>query len=139
MAAGPAARGPLPPSMRPHANAAELPPPDVRRLLDSIHVTHFLDAGLNCRGVHVTDPQVVSWLGVRRGRVPLQVHLHGTPRQWGDRRRPWIAAEKDRFHALMALAGFEPGTSLYAHTYFEGQPASLRQHFDIISAMRTSC
>lgn len=57
----------------------------------------------------------------------------------GDRRRPWIAAEKDRFHALMALAGFEPGTSLYAHTYFEGQPASLRQHFDIISAMRTSC
>lgn len=27
--------------------------------------------------------QVVSWLGVRRGRVPLQVHLHGTPRQWG--------------------------------------------------------
>lgn len=58
----------------------------------------------------------------------------------GDRRRPWIAAaEKDRFCFLLAAAGFESGTSLYTYTYFEGQPASLPQHFDIISAMRTNC
>ncbi len=28
--------------MRPHVRAAELPPADVRRLLDGIRVTHFL-------------------------------------------------------------------------------------------------
>lgn len=42
------------------------------------------DAGLNCRGVHVTDPRITALLGRRTERVPLSVSVHGTPRQWGE-------------------------------------------------------
>ncbi len=47
---------------------------------------HFLDAGLNCRGAHLTDPQVMKSLGQAVREVPLKlsIHLHGTPRQWGE-------------------------------------------------------
>ena len=46
---------------------------------------HFLDAGLNCRGAHLTDPQVLQSLSkAMQDTAPgLSIHLHGTPRQWG--------------------------------------------------------
>ncbi|GFR40994.1 hypothetical protein Agub_g1659, partial [Astrephomene gubernaculifera] len=117
---------PPPPAGNPAAAAA------VAALLDSVSAVHFLDAGLNCRGVHLTDPAVVSQLGRRHTRVPLAVHLHGTPRQWGDRRRPWVVSERDRFLALLRGAG----VPCSLQHYFQGQPASLRQHFDVIAHMR---
>ena len=66
-------------------------------LMDSVRSVDFLDAGLNCRGAHITDPSVTAGLGQRcRRGVPLSVGLHGTPRQWSDRRRPFVKQEKDR-------------------------------------------
>ena len=54
-------------------------------LLQNLGEVHFLDAGLNCRGAHVTDPQVIASLSryVRQESPGITVHLHGTPRQWG--------------------------------------------------------
>ncbi|GLC44434.1 hypothetical protein PLESTB_000470100 [Pleodorina starrii] len=124
----PLPRRPPPPSAAP----PEPPSDSVGELLDSIHTLHFLDAGLNCRGVHLTDAAAAAALGQRHRRRPLVVHVHGTPRQWGDRRRPWIAAERDRFQALLCAAG----VPAHVHRYFEGQPPSLRQHFDIIGQVQ---
>ncbi|PNW85336.1 hypothetical protein CHLRE_03g181600v5 [Chlamydomonas reinhardtii] len=104
------------------------------RLLDSIRTVHFLDAGLNSRGVHLTDAGVVHWLGRRHQRLPLDLQLHGTPRQWADRKRPWITAEKTRFIELLKTA--ECRISPREVAYFSGQPGTLKQHFDIIAAMQ---
>ncbi|GIL73079.1 hypothetical protein Vretifemale_3298, partial [Volvox reticuliferus] len=114
----------------PSAARPKLPP--VAVLLDSIHAIHFLDAGLNCQGVHLTDARMIALLGKRHSRWPLVVHLHGTPRQWADRRRPWIVHERDRFLGLLR----EFGVPAFIHHYFAGQPPSLRQHFDVIRHVR---
>ncbi|GLI69052.1 hypothetical protein VaNZ11_013594, partial [Volvox africanus] len=114
----------------PSATSQKLPA--VAALLDSIHAVHFFDAGLNCRGVHLTDLGVTALLGKRHSRRALVVHLHGTPRQWADRRRPWIAQERDRFLGLLG----EFGVPAFLHHYFEGQMPSLRQHFDLIRRAR---
>lgn len=56
------------------------------RLLDSLENVHYVDSGLNCRGVHITDPTVVQWVAARckRGHGLPHITLHGTPRQWGE-------------------------------------------------------
>lgn len=44
---------------------------------------HYLDAGLNCRGAYLTDPDVFSQLGRWcQLKKDVAVFLHGTPRQW---------------------------------------------------------
>lgn len=44
----------------------------------------MLDAGLNCRGAYLTDPEAAAGLGRWCRRAPLScISLHGTPRQWG--------------------------------------------------------
>ncbi len=50
--------------------------------MQAIRELHYLDAGLNCRGAYLTDPRMVSNLS--RLAKPPAVHLHGTPRQWGE-------------------------------------------------------
>jgi hypothetical protein len=55
----------------------------------------------------LTDPAVVGALGSHwkgRGGAPIKVALHGTPRQWGDRRRPWIWREARVFQQLLQQA-----------------------------------
>lgn len=54
------------------------------RLLRLMTSFHYVDAGLNCRGVHLTDPEVIKFLGPPWCDPPVQVYLHGTPRQWGE-------------------------------------------------------
>lgn len=92
------------------------------------------DAGLNGRGVHLTDTRLVSSLTSRGGPSgdALRVFFHGTHRQWEDRRRPWIRQEKDRAVELLRAAG----VMVEEHSYFEGKSPSLRQHFEIINAMK---
>ena len=61
----------------------------------------------------------------------LHVFLHGTPRQWDDPLRPWLAVEKNRCLANLRDARV-PTTE---RKYFEGQPHSLLMHFESIAAM----
>mgnify|MGYP006888860026 CR=1 FL=1 len=42
-----------------------------------------------------------------RRRSPPRIAVHGTPRQWRDPERPWLAAEKDRCVEVLAAAGIE--------------------------------
>lgn len=93
--------------------------------LSALRQLHYLDAGLACRGLHLTDPRVAqSLLALRRHE--FSVGLHGTPRNWDDPRRPWIANEKTRCHEL--LKG-----RCTVHKLFEGETPSLDMHFRVIS------
>lgn len=53
--------------------------------LQNVREVHYLDVGLNCRGAHLTDPQVLGALSsfARSLPKPLAISLHGTARQWG--------------------------------------------------------
>ena len=72
-------------------------------LLTRLREVHYLDAGLPCRGAHLTDADTAAALGKRL--VPPAVCVHGTPRQWRDPDRRWLALEKDRSNALLRAAG----------------------------------
>ncbi|GAX79716.1 hypothetical protein CEUSTIGMA_g7157.t1 [Chlamydomonas eustigma] len=115
------------------------------QFMDSVNHVHYLDAGLQGRGVHVTDVRIIQNLALRGMRASAEasvvdasavqrliVHFHGTPRQWCDPRRQWISQEKDRSIALMK----EAGVPVTEHLYFQGQRRSARQHFAVIEAMQ---
>lgn len=55
-------------------------------VLQHLGEVHYLDAGLNCRGAHLTDPQMLQGLSqfVQQAAPRISIHLHGTPRQWGE-------------------------------------------------------
>ena len=90
--------------------------------------------GLNSRGVFLTDPRDLQNLAqeMKQSLPHLSIMLHGTPRQWGDNTRPWIAAEKKQFINGLADAGI----SVPERMYFEGQDPSLLMHFRCIEAMQ---
>ncbi|KAK9826567.1 hypothetical protein WJX74_003334 [Apatococcus lobatus] len=111
-------------------SAAASAPANLKQFFETIQELHYLDAGLNCRGAYPTDPEAVSHLG--RLATPPRFMLHGTPRQWEDRHRPWIRNEKDRFLALLGLAGL----SMRQRLHFEGAKPSLLMHFQILQELR---
>lgn len=112
-----------------HPAPTTVAPPGVR-LLTRLTELHYLDAGVQGRGAHLTDPAIIGALG----RHPLvkspAIFLHGTPRQWADPGRAWLAEEKDRSVALLREAGLD----VFERLYFEGEAPSLAMHFDCVSA-----
>jgi hypothetical protein len=60
----------------------------------------------------------------------LRVTLHGTPRQWADPARRFLAEERDRMAALAARAGLP----CEVRRYFDGEEPSLKMHFAVIEA-----
>ena len=94
---------------------------------------HFLDAGLPCRGAHLTDPAVAAALG--RRSLPPRVALHGTPRQWRDPRRPWLAEEKCRSAALLRGSG----VVVAEREYLASEPPSLHMHFRCVDLFALDC
>jgi len=101
---------------------------DAVRLLDSVRQVHYLDAGLNCHGAHMTDARHADSIAARASRLQLHVAFHGTPRQWRDTRRPWIAQEQARSASLLRAAGLAVSERMYC----EGVQPGLRQHFQAI-------
>ncbi|KAI3426084.1 hypothetical protein D9Q98_008052 [Chlorella vulgaris] len=101
--------------------------------LARIRELHWLDAGANPPGaVYPSDLGTMKLLSRRCPSHSLHLHLHGTPRQWSDPRRPWLGQEKDAMLSACALAGVPCTTRLY----FEGQPANLDMHFGVIQAFQ---
>jgi len=119
-----------PPPLATEGDAERMPPSSANAVLQRLRDIHFLDAGLPCRGAHVTDPKIVDALG-RRAHSPT-VWLHGTPRQWNDPGRRWLVEEKDRCAAMLAAAGVH----VVQVAYYEGDPPSLEQHFRVVSDFR---
>ena len=98
-----------------------------------VDVLHYVDAGLNNRGAYLTHAHLLSAAGRCRGAGaprPLRLCLHGTPRQWEDRRRAWVADEKRRMASLAAGARLD----VHERMYFAGERPSLAMHFRCLEA-----
>lgn len=118
---------------RNHADSGSIPP-QVTNFIRQLGELHFLDAGLNCRGAHLTDPQVLQSLSkaMQDAAPGLRIHLHGTPRQWDNEKQPWVRQEKMQFQALLE----RNDVVVVEHKYFaEGEP-TLLMHFEAIEAMQ---
>jgi hypothetical protein len=99
-------------------------------LLPALKEFVFLDAGANTRGAAYPSPAVVQALGRRCSSHRVQLALHGTPRQWRDPQRSWLAAEA----AATAAAAHAVGVPCSVTEHFGGQPPSLEQHFAVVEA-----
>ena len=114
-------------------------PGSIRDLLKSIHEVHYIDVGLNCPGAYLTDKnileKVVKFAASGSGSGPsLRIVFHGTPRQWKDRDRSWIAHEKETCITLLSMLAKTYGDKVWISEklYFEGECPSLRMHFRIL-------
>ena len=87
---------------------AELVPPeggegdatdaDVAARLEALRQVHLLDAGAQRRGAaHLVDAATLAALRRELRRRGVRVRVHGTPRQWADPARPWLAKEAAEF------------------------------------------
>jgi len=104
---------------------------DSASVLSRLCEVHLLDAGLQCRGAHLTDPAVANALGARPS--PPRLFVHGTPRQWRDPMRRWLSDEKDRSVALLRASGVR----VVERESFETEPPSLEMHFRVCDDFET--
>ena len=111
-------------------------------LLNSIAEIHYVDVGLNSAGAYLTNHDVFERISKRltQGAPQLRFILHGTPRQWSDKRRDWIRNEKDEMLHLLESEALKSGGKLKVHSryYFADKPPDMQMHFEIIENLDVS-
>lgn len=111
-------------------------------LLFSISEFHYVDVGLNSAGAYLTDRTVIKKVAelLLVHNANVRFVLHGTPRQWFDRHRPWIRKEKDIMLQLLKDEAHRCEGKLQAteRFYFANSLPSLQMHFEIIQVMDLS-
>jgi hypothetical protein len=126
------------------SNGAPLLPSTVEEFLRGIAEVHYVDVGLNRAGAYQTDAHVLEGLATaaRHREGGLLVAFHGTPRQWCDRGRSWVLAEKELCKLRLEDAAFRHGPAAKLRVaekmYFPYRQASLQMHFEIIEALVVS-
>lgn len=96
------------------------------QLLAQVREVHLLDAGLPSHGAYITDPAVAKALAMRQSSP--RIIYHGTPRQWRDPGRTWLAHEKDRSVACLAAAGI----TIQEQEYLCNESPTLKTHFGVV-------
>jgi len=92
---------------------------------------YWLDGGHNGgKNTWITSRSLLETLT----RLGVSVHVHMTPYQLNDDRRPWIRKEERQFSDW--LKRFNAPLKRYVH--FEAEPASLQQHFRLIAEFGTA-
>lgn len=111
-------------------------------LLNSITEIHYIDVGLNSAGAYITNHDVFERISKRliQGAPQVRFILHGTPRQWGDKRRDWMRNEKDKMLHLLESEAHKSGGKLqvYERYYFADKPPDMQMHFEIIESLDVS-
>lgn len=117
-------------------------PTSKESLLNSIAEIHYVDVGLNSAGAYITDQDVICTISKRvaEGGGGIRFVVHGTPRQWRDKRRVWIRNEKDKLvHLLESEAEHSEGKlRVCERFYFADRPSNLQMHFEIIENLDVS-
>mmetsp|Transcript_107491 Transcript_107491/g.342687 ORF Transcript_107491/g.342687 Transcript_107491/m.342687 type:complete len:315 (-) Transcript_107491:114-1058(-) len=98
-----------------------------------VDAVHFVDAGLTVPGN--LFPVSAEDLQALKGAVGEEfvIWLHGTPRQWEDEQRPFVAEETLAFEQRCRAADVHVERRYYA----AGQPPTLNQHFDAVRCFCT--
>ncbi|XP_074264158.1 uncharacterized protein LOC141586744 [Silene latifolia] len=114
-------------------------PSSVESFLDSITEIHYVDVGLNAPGAYLTDEITIKRIVERPTEKDKRMRfvLHGTPRQWNDKRRGWICEEKNQFRELLESGGkkSQGKIEVYERTYFSDGCPDLQMHFQIIEEL----
>lgn len=126
----------------PNISANQVIPFSKESFLDSITEVHFVDVGLNSPGAYLTNKETIKKLATRAEHKAssIQFIIHGTPRQWNDKSRPWIRDEKDTLVRLLeAESRASHGKlSVCNRLYFGNRNPDLQMHFEIIDALDIS-
>ncbi|KAK1284920.1 hypothetical protein QJS10_CPB20g01393 [Acorus calamus] len=126
----------------PRLQQVHIIPASKESFLLSISNIHYVDVGLNSPGAYLTDHAVIKKIAEHLASSACEIHfaIHGTPRQWCSRDRPWICKEKDRLVQL--LQGESPRTDgrlqVSERLYFPDRPPSLQMHFEIIEHLNVT-
>ncbi|KAH9619368.1 hypothetical protein KSS87_011669 [Heliosperma pusillum] len=114
-------------------------PTSVESFLDSVTEIHYVDVGLNSPGAYPTDEITIQKIADRltERNKRMRFVLHGTPRQWNDKRRDWIREEKNHFRELLESAGKKSQGKMEVseRTYFSDGYPDLQMHFQIIEEL----
>ncbi|KAK7256412.1 hypothetical protein RIF29_29858 [Crotalaria pallida] len=117
----------------------DIVPKTKESLLNSITEIHYVDVGLNSSGAYLTDPDVFERISKRliQGAPQVGFVLHGTPRQWSDKRRYWIRDEKDKMLHLLESEAHKNGGKLQVHEryYFADKSPDMQMHFEVIESL----
>lgn len=62
----------------------------------------------------------------------IRIHIHVTPYQIQDDRRPWIRKEEKQFSELLKKLG----APVFRTLHFENQVPNLYTHFDVLTAFK---
>lgn len=93
--------------------------------LTCIKDMYWLDGGHNGgKNTWITSRSLLETLT----RLGVRIHVHLTPYQLQDDRRPWIRKEEKLFSELLKKFS----ASISRHIHFENEPATLQQHLRII-------
>ncbi|XP_046397906.1 mitochondrial protein C2orf69 isoform X2 [Ischnura elegans] len=99
------------------------------RLVTRIRDMFWLDGGhAGGKNTWITSRSLLETLT----RLGIGVHIHVTPYQVQDERRPWIRKEEKAFGELLRRLGAPVSRTLH----FESQPPTLCTHFDVLTAFR---
>ncbi|KAF4517493.1 hypothetical protein B566_EDAN004532 [Ephemera danica] len=99
------------------------------RLVSRIQEMYWLDGGhAGGKNTWITSRSLLETLT----RLGIGIHVHVTPYQVQDERRPWIRKEEKTFTELLRRLGAPVTRTLH----FENQPASLLTHFEVLTAFR---
>ncbi|OIV89595.1 hypothetical protein TanjilG_15868 [Lupinus angustifolius] len=108
-------------------------------LFNSIIEIHYVDVGLNTTGAYLTSHDVFGRISRRliQGASQIRFMLHGTPRQWNDKRRYWISNEKDTMLHLLESEAHKSGGKLQVcqKYYFADKTPDMQMHFEIIESL----
>lgn len=85
---------------------------------------------------HLLDLVIINHLGAQKPRelfvflyTGTRVHVHVTPYQIQDERRPWIKKEEKTFSDTLSKLG----TEVLREVHFANSPPNLFLHFDVIN------
>ncbi|RZF36476.1 hypothetical protein LSTR_LSTR011263 [Laodelphax striatellus] len=104
---------------------------EMQKCISRISDMFWLDAGHGGRNIFLTSPSLLQTLA----ETGIRIHIHVTPYQVKDAKRPWIGQEESQFTTLL-----EHFNANYERTlHFENEAGSLDLHFEILSVFRMPC
>nr|CAD7430402.1 unnamed protein product [Timema monikensis] len=99
------------------------------RLVSRIQDMYWLDGGhAGGKNTWITSRSLLETLT----RLGIGIHIHVTPYQVQDERRPWIRKEEKAFGDLLRRLGAPVNRTLH----FENQVASLYTHFEVLTVFK---
>ncbi|KAF7285841.1 mitochondrial protein C2orf69 homolog isoform X2 [Rhynchophorus ferrugineus] len=102
---------------------------DYTSFISRISDMYWLDGGHSGgKNTWITDKDILQTLAL----LEIKVHIHLSPYQIEDDRRPWIRKEEKIFSDVLKRLG----CNIQRYIHFEGLPSSIMLHFNVYDAFK---